>query len=147
MFRKNENTPGTTKRDLLRQLPIFAGYSKKELSEVEALVDEAVVQEGASLTVEGRPGREVFIILSGTAEVRRGGDLIGTVGAGDVVGEMAILDHGPRSATVTATSQLQVLVLDPRSFAALFTQPGAAHWIATELSQRLRGLDEAQARA
>lgn len=103
----------------LAAVPLFAGLSKKELAEVARHTDQVSLRPGATLAREGELGREAFVILSGTAEVRRRGRKIAELGEGDVVGEMSVVSHGPRTATVTVTGDLTALVMSSREFSAV----------------------------
>jgi CRP/FNR family cyclic AMP-dependent transcriptional regulator len=107
------------KIDLLRRVPLFAGCSKKELGEVAQVADELDFRSGKTLIREGEPGREFFVLVDGTVEVRRKGRKIDTGGPGDFFGEMALLSDQPRNATVTTTSQVDALIVTARNFRAL----------------------------
>lgn len=104
--------------------------------------DEVDLASGRVLCEQNSVGREAFVILEGTAEVRRNGRKIATLGPGTCVGEMALLDHGPRTATVTATSDMKVLVLGAREFSAIVDEvPPIAHKLLKALAGRVRELD------
>lgn len=127
----------------LAQVPIFADCSKRQLQQVAAATIELTVEPGKVLVREGEPGHECFVLVDGTATVTRGGEKIATIAAGDVVGELAPLTGGPRTATVTADDRMQVLVIGQREFAALLDDvPGFAVHILHNLAQRMRELDE-----
>ena len=83
------------------------------------VADELDLGEGRSLTREGEPGREFFVLIEGTAEVRRRGRKINTMNAGDFFGEIALVSDRPRTATVTAASPVRLLVVTDRSFREL----------------------------
>ena len=100
------------------------------------------LEEGFVLTTEGSPGLECFVIADGKASVTIGGTKVGEVGAGECVGEMALLDGGPRSATVTAESPMNVYVLSVSEFRSLLgVSPAILGKIAISLAQRLRALE------
>src|SRR5436309_8619885 len=107
------------KVELLRRVPLFSGCSKKELEQVARLADELDFKSGKTLIKEGAPGREFFVLVDGTAEVRRKGRKIDTAGPGDFFGEMALLTDHPRNATVTTTSAVDALIVTARNFRAL----------------------------
>lgn len=107
------------KTDLLRRVPLFEHCSKKELALIGAVADELDLPAGKVLMREGERGREFFVIISGEVDVRRKGRKLRTLGAGDFVGEMALLSKEPRSATVTAMTELDVLVITDGNFLAL----------------------------
>lgn len=127
----------------LAQVPLFAQCSKKELQQVAQATIELEVPEGKVLVREGDPGHECFILIEGTASVVRNGQQVATLSAGDVVGELAPLTAGPRTATVTAMTPLQLLVIGQREFAGLLDEiPGFANRVLHDLAHRMRELDE-----
>ena len=123
----------------LSTVGLFSGCSKKELQSVARLCTPLSLEEGFVLTTEGTPGLECFVIADGTARVTIGGKKVGEVGPGECVGEMALLDGGPRSATVTAESPMNVYALSVSEFRSLLrASPAILGKIATSLAQRLR---------
>jgi CRP/FNR family transcriptional regulator, cyclic AMP receptor protein len=128
--------------DHLASVPMFSACSKKELQLVARASDEVQLAAGRNLCEQGSSGREAFIIVGGTAQVVRNGRKVATLGPGACVGELALLDHGPRTATVTATSEVDLLVLGAREFAAILDEvPPIAHKLLTSLAARIRELD------
>jgi CRP-like cAMP-binding protein len=126
------------KIDLLKRVPLFAGCSKAELREVALSTDEIDLRDGHVLTREGRPGREFFILVEGTANVTQDGNEIAELKGGDWFGEIALLTHRPRTATVTATSPVRVLVLTDRAFRRVDeTMPRIALKVLASVGQRL----------
>jgi len=126
------------KIELLKQVPLFAGCSKAELREVALSTDEIDLRDGHVLTREGRPGREFFILVEGTANVTQDGKEIAELKHGDWFGEIALLTHRPRTATVTATSPVRVLVLTDRAFRRVVeTMPRIALKVLASVGQRL----------
>jgi CRP-like cAMP-binding protein len=107
------------KIDLLKRVPLFAGCSMRELARIARIADEIDFVPGKVLIKEGAPGREFFIIAEGSADVRRNGRKIDTVGAGDFVGETALMTDHPRNATVTTTSPTVALVVTKQNFQRL----------------------------
>ena len=99
------------KVDLLRGVPLFAECTKKELDRIAAIADEFALPEGAQLIEEGKKGREFFVLVEGTVDVTRGGKQIATRGAGDFVGEIALLTETRRTATVRAATPVRCLIL------------------------------------
>jgi CRP-like cAMP-binding protein len=134
----------TERLALLRRLPMFAHYSDEDLTRVDALVYETTLPAGARLAVEGQVRRQAFILLSGQAVVSADDSVIARLGFGDLVGEMSLIANCRQSATVTAATPVRVLVMDPREFGTLMSDPRAARWLAGDLTERLR---EAQQRA
>ena len=104
------------KVDLLKKTPLFSDCSKAELGALALTADELDLRDGTVLTREGTPGREFFVLIDGTVSVTQKGKSVADLGPGDWVGEVALLTDVPRTATVTATSPLRVLVLTDRAF-------------------------------
>jgi len=126
----------------LSTVRLFSGCSKKELQSVARLCTPLAVEEGFVLTTEGTPGRECFVIADGKGRVTIGGRKVGEVGPGECVGEMALLDGGQRTATVTAESPMNTYVLSVSEFRSLLrVNPTILLDIATSLAQRLRALE------
>lgn len=113
MLRKN------AKLELIKRVPLFAGCSRRELEEIASIADEIHLPEGRTLTKEGATGREFLVLVEGTADVRRNGRRINTLGAGDFLGEIALVTGTPRTATVTTTSPARMLVVTARDFRSL----------------------------
>jgi len=130
----------TSKRDLLASLPLFRACTPKELKHIEPLVDEANVEAGTQLTAQGDVGTQAFVVVSGEAEVRVDDKVVARIGTGEMIGEMSLLDRtSRRSATVVATTPMELLVLDPRSFSTLLdSHPSVTRQIAIGLAERLR---------
>ena len=129
------------KIDRLRAVPGLAGTSDKELARLVPYVDDAELPAGFVLMEEGKPGREAFVIIEGEAEVTVHGSVVARLGTGEVIGEMSLLDHSPRSATVVAATPLKVLVLDPVGFRSILRTPSVATGLATGLAKRLRDVE------
>jgi CRP/FNR family transcriptional regulator, cyclic AMP receptor protein len=110
------------KVDLIRRVPLFSRLSKGELKDLAMLADEIDLRDGKELTRQGAPGREFFVLLEGTADVRKNGRKINTLGPGDFFGEIALVSREPRTATVTATSPVRTLVITDRSFRRLLDE-------------------------
>jgi len=125
------------KLELIRSVPLFAHCTKKELTAVASAADLVDVPAGAELVREGDAlAREFMVIVDGAVDVRRRGRRVATLGAGDFFGEMALLAHGPRTATVTSTRPTELLVVTPAAFHALLERLPAMH------SRVLRALAE-----
>ena len=128
--------------DELASVPLFSLCSKKELQAVAKATDEMELPAGRVLCEQGSTGREAFIILEGTAVVTRNDQQVAIAGPGTCVGELALLDHGPRTATVTAQTDLRVLVLGVREFAAILDDaPTIARKLLRSLAGTVRELD------
>ena len=128
--------------DHLAKVPLFSACSKKELQTIARASDDVSVPKGKVLVEEGKPGHEFFLILDGDASVKRGKKEIAKLGPGQYFGELALLDRGPRSASVIAKSDMDVLVLGQREFAGVIDEvPTLAHKLLMSMAQRLRDAD------
>ena len=130
------------KMRMLTTVPLFARLRGQALEEVASLTDEVDVKAGTELTHEGRSAAEFFVIVDGTVEVRRDGELLKTLGAGDFLGEIALVDGGPRTATATTTTPSRLLVLTSTEFHTLIAdQPEVRTCVLQALAERVRDLD------
>lgn len=126
------------KVDLIKSVPLFATCTKKELEAIAAQADELTVPAGKALTKEGARGREFMVIVDGSAEVRKKGRRLNLLGSGDFLGEIALISGGPRTATVTTTSEADILVLTDRAFSHLTKKmPSIQTKLLKALSERL----------
>jgi len=126
----------------LKAVPLFAACSRKELQRIARASDETTIAAGTEFVRQGEIGREAFVIVQGQARVDRNGKKVATLGPGACIGELALLDKGPRTATVRAETPLTVLVLGPREFSGLLDEvPGLSHKLLTALASRVRELD------
>ncbi len=129
--------------DHLATVPLFAACSRKDLQTIARASDEVRVEQGRMLVEEGQPGHEAFVIMEGTARVERSGTTVVELGPGDYFGELALLDGGPRTASVVAATPMTLLVLGQREFSgAIDAVPGLAHKLLAALAARVRELDE-----
>jgi len=103
----------------LKDVPFFSPLTRKELAFVAQQTDELDVSAGKVLAKEGDLGREFFVVESGTAEVTKDGEHIADMGPGDFFGEIALIAEERRTATVTATSPMLVIVMSRASFRAI----------------------------
>jgi CRP/FNR family cyclic AMP-dependent transcriptional regulator len=130
-----------TKVKSLRQAPLFEGLSKKELTELARRSEDMELGAGTVLCREGEVGQEFFVILEGQVDVKRKGKRIGTRGAGDFIGEIALLEDIKRTATVTAKTPLHVFVLTRPAFQHLVNEhPGVERKVMRTLARRLAAL-------
>lgn len=126
----------------LRNVPLFQGCSTKDLEKIARAGDEVRMPAGSLILDQGQTGREAFVVLDGTVVVRRNGKKIDTLGRGAVVGELALLDHGPRTATVICETDCVLLILDQRHFMGILDEvPTLAHKLLATLAGRIRDLD------
>jgi CRP-like cAMP-binding protein len=127
----------------LARISIFSECSKKELKAISRLVTPVEVKSGKVLTREGDPGREFMIIASGTAAVTRNGKKIASLGPGDFFGELSLVAGVPRTATVTATSDMVVEALNRQEFSSLLDEsPALAKKILSGAAKRLYENDQ-----
>jgi CRP-like cAMP-binding protein len=98
----------------LEGIGLFAGLSRAQLQRLAGVTDEIVVAPGTRLIHEGEFAHEFLLILSGSAEVRRGQELVASLGEGDFAGEVGVMTDARRNATVTATTELRALVMTAR---------------------------------
>jgi CRP/FNR family cyclic AMP-dependent transcriptional regulator len=130
------------KLQLLERVPLFAGIPRGGLDEIAAITDEIDVPEGSVLTHEGRHEGYFFIIVSGTVRIERGDRTINTIGAGDFLGEIALLDGGPRTATSTTESECRLLSITHERFRELVdTSASVRSAILEAAGRRLRAID------
>jgi CRP/FNR family transcriptional regulator, cyclic AMP receptor protein len=126
------------KREALKRAPLFEGLSGKELTELVKLTDDVDAAPGTVLCQEGRAGREFFVIMEGQVEVTQRGKRIATLGSGDFVGEIALLEDVPRTATVMARTPLRFFVMTRRSFQKLLdANPRVERKVLRALARRL----------
>jgi hypothetical protein len=105
--------------DWLRSTPLLEGCSQADLSRVAALARRVDALAGEVLTAEGEPGDTFYLIATGSATVTRGGVRLASLGPGSYFGEIAILERGPRTATVTADTPMRMFELEAADLAAL----------------------------
>jgi CRP/FNR family cyclic AMP-dependent transcriptional regulator len=110
------------KIELISSVPLFAGLSKTDLGQVASIADEIDFPQDKVLIREGERGREFFVLLDGSVEVRRKGRKLSMRGKGEFFGEMALISRQPRNATVTATSPVRALVIRDVEFQGLLQQ-------------------------
>ena len=130
------------KLDLLQRVPLFAGLAPEALQAIGAITEERDVAAGTALTHEGRHEGYFFVIVSGTVRIERGGQIINTLRDGDFLGEISLLDGGPRTASAVAESPCQLLVMTYARFNQLLdTAPEVRNAVLEEVGRRLRSLD------
>jgi CRP/FNR family transcriptional regulator, cyclic AMP receptor protein len=126
----------------LAEVPLFAGLSKQQLRRISSLMTRIDRPAGQVLTREGEQGSEFFIVLEGEVEVRQADRVIATRRTGDYVGEIALLDKRPRTASVVATTPVSVEVLSRREFVSLLAEaPELSEQIMATMARRLAELE------
>jgi CRP/FNR family cyclic AMP-dependent transcriptional regulator len=135
-----------SKVELLGNVRLFSTCNKRELARIASLVDEVDAPKGKVIVRQGDPGRECFVIADGKAKATIRGKSSALLGPGSFFGEMSLLDQGPRSATVTAETDLHLLVLGSREFSSLVHEvPTVAVRMMQGLAERLRSAERPQA--
>lgn len=125
--------------EALGRTRLFRACSPKELSQIAALTTRVDVPAGATVCEEGTAGSEFFLVMSGTAHVSMAGKRLAEIGPGAFFGEMALIDGGPRIATVSVATDLSLLVLNRREFrTVLRIGPSAVEELLAVIGQRLR---------
>ena len=137
-----EGGHSTVDSDRLQGVPWFAACTKEQLDEIARLAERLDVQAGEVILREGRRGRELFVLLDGSATVTREGRMVNILRAGDHFGELAAIEDQPRTATVTATTDLRVLIFGPRELDAVLAIPGFRNAILRGMSRRIREADD-----
>lgn len=122
--------------ELLSKVPLFSACTDVELREIAGLGTQLDFPAGRALTTEGMPGNEFFLLLEGEVECDVRGVTVAVLGPGDYFGELALLDGGPRTATVSGVTPIRVLVLSANEFATLLR---ASPTIGTKLLSHLAG--------
>jgi CRP-like cAMP-binding protein len=129
------------KLDLIASVPLFAGLDKREIQFLGRIMDDVDVADGKVLTREGARGGEFFIVLEGSILIERDGKELNRLGPGDFLGEIALIDQGPRTATATAVGPARLMVLTSAAFASMLGQnPGVESKILRVLARRVRDL-------
>ena len=137
MTSKNKALQGTV--DDLRHIALFAQMTEAELAHVAALGEPVDAEPGAILIDQGDVGVECFLVLEGEAGIFSGGQHVATISSGAVVGEMALIGHKPRNATVTAQTPMRLLAFNISSFKKLLEEmPVAQKYIFELLETRAR---------
>ncbi|MGH3100910.1 MAG: cyclic nucleotide-binding domain-containing protein [Thermoleophilia bacterium] len=103
----------------LAQIPLFAGLTDDERAEIAACMREVSVDAGTTLASEGDNAYELFVIEAGDADVHKGGEVVRKLGPGDVFGEIGLLATGTRTASVVATSPMQLVAMFSREYKQL----------------------------
>lgn len=133
----------TSATEYLSNVPLFSACSKKELATIAKVTDEVKLPDGHVLMEQDEPAREAFVIVSGKAIVKRNGRKVAELGPGATIGELGLLDRGPRTATVVADGPIELLVIGPREFSGLLDDvPTITHKLLKSLAGTVRDLDK-----
>jgi CRP-like cAMP-binding protein len=130
------------KLDLLHRIPLFSGFDRRRLERLGMLADEVDVPSGKVLMRQGESGADMMVLVRGSVAVERDGARINTLGPGDFFGEIALVDGGPRTATITTEEPSTLLVITHRDFHAMMDEfPEVADQVMNALANRVRTLD------
>lgn len=128
--------------DHLAAVPLFSACSQKELNRIASASVPLTFADGHVLMTQDETSREAFVITSGTVSIKRNNRKVADLGPGSVLGELGLLDKGPRTATAIADGPVEALVLGPREFAALLVDvPTMASKLLKALAAKVRELD------
>jgi CRP/FNR family transcriptional regulator, cyclic AMP receptor protein len=129
--------------DLLQRVPLFADFERGELERLSRSFKERTFDAGSTVVGEGKTGAGFFVIEDGEATVSRGGDERAKLGPGDYFGEIALIDEGARSATITADSDLRCYGLTSWEFRPLVESNASIAWKLLEtMAKRLRAAQQ-----
>ena len=123
----------------LAEVPFFEGFTEDDLRRVVALSEQVSAAEGTVLVDQGDPGAHCYVVVEGSANVYVRGEYVAAVEAGSTIGEMALVDHRPRTATVVAATDMKLLRFEAKAFRQLLDEmPKASERVMTLLNARLR---------
>lgn len=127
----------------LSEIELFSELPKRELKRIEALMNTVKVKVGRNIAVQGQPGREFMFVVDGEASVRRNGRVVARLWPGDFYGELSLVAGVPRSATVTADTEMELQVLSRRDVSTMLDEsPMLARKILVGAAKRLHELEE-----
>ena len=125
--------------DMLRKVPLFAGLDEKELQEIANSMRERRFNAGDTVTQEGAGGVGFFVVEEGRADVSVGGETKGSVGPGDYFGEIALINESPRTATLTAATDMLCYGMTPWDFRPLVESNSTIAWkLLTAMAEKMR---------
>jgi CRP/FNR family cyclic AMP-dependent transcriptional regulator len=129
--------------ETLKRLPLFAGVNDRDLGRLAKVMSERTFAEGEAVTTEGKSGIGFFVIEDGNATVSVKGEILRTLGPGDHLGEIALIDEGPRSATVVATTDLRCRGMAAWEFRSFVQEHPEVAWsLLQTLAARFRETQE-----
>ena len=130
------------KVEVLRTVPLFADLDERSLQAVAILAQEVAFKAGDAFMLEGEPGAEFFVIVEGTVRIERGGRAIRSMTAGGFLGEIALYDQRPRTATATCVTDVSLLRLRAYEFERLMkTLPAVDRRVRAAVERRSRNAD------
>jgi CRP-like cAMP-binding protein len=126
----------------LKNVTLFSACTKKDLEKIARAGDEVTLPAGAIVIDQGQTGREAFVVLSGTATVRRNGKKVAQIGEGTIIGELSLLDHGPRTASVICDTECRLFVISQRHFLGVLDEvPAIGHKLLAQMANKIREFD------
>jgi CRP/FNR family transcriptional regulator, cyclic AMP receptor protein len=129
----------TVSADTLKKVPLFAGLDNKELGQIASSMRERRFKAGDTVTQEGAGGVGFFIVAEGEAEVDVGGEARGVVGPGDYFGEIALINESPRTATLTARTDMVCYGMTPWEFRPLVESNSTIAWkLLSAMAEKMR---------
>jgi CRP/FNR family transcriptional regulator, cyclic AMP receptor protein len=130
------------KLELLHSIPLFSRFDRKHLERLGMLAEEVDVPAGKVLIRQGELGDDLMILVRGLVTVERDGEWVNKLGPGEFFGEIALIERGPRTATVTAETACRLIVLNHRAFHSVMEEfPEVAAQVLMTLAHRLRSLE------
>ena len=124
---------------MLKKVPLFAGLDKRELEEIASSMRERKFKAGDTVTQEGAGGVGFFVVEQGQADVSIGGEAKGSVGPGDYFGEIALINESPRTATLTARTDMLCYGMTPWDFRPLVESNSTIAWkLLTAMAEKMR---------
>ena len=125
--------------DMLKKVPLFAGLDDKELGQIASSMRERRFNAGDSVTQEGAGGVGFFVVEEGEADVTVGGETRGSVGPGDYFGEIALINESPRTATLTARTDMVCYGMTPWDFRPLVESNSTIAWkLLTAMAEKMK---------
>ena len=132
--------------ELLRRVPLFQGLDNRHLQSLSRTFTDRTFRAGQTITSEGGGGVGFFVIEDGEAVVSVQGEERRTLGAGDYFGEVALIDEGPRTATIEARTDVKAYGLTPWQFRPLVEENASIAWpLLVSLVRRLREVEQSRA--
>ena len=127
----------------LKNVRLFSECSKDELREIDRLADTIELEAGTEFVTQGHYGHAAYLVIDGEAAVIRDGEKVGTIGPGGTIGELSVIEPGPRTATVVAETKMTVLAFNsPEFLTAVEDIPALSRSLLRSLAKRLRELDD-----
>jgi CRP/FNR family transcriptional regulator len=125
--------------ETLRKVPLFADLDKKELEQIASSMRQRRFRSGDTVTQEGAGGVGFFVVEDGQADVTIGGEVRGSIGPGDYFGEIALINESPRTATITARTDLLCYGMTPWDFRPLVESNSTIAWkLLTAMAEKMR---------